>query len=344
MNQSPADIRSMSFDELAGWLREHGEPSYRAGQLWQALHAQGVGDWEELTILPRRLRESLAEEFALNPITISKTQTATDGTIKLSVAYADGCLTECVFLPQKDHSTACLSVQTGCRMGCRFCRTARLRKGRDLEPYEIEEEFHLLTKAAGEKPRNVVFMGMGEPLDCLGNTIAAARLLADPTGADVGFRRITVSTVGIAPAIHELARLEPRLKIAFSLASPFQEQREELVPSARKYPLKEIIAALRHHAHTTRRRPTIEYLLLAGINDSEAHAQAILKLFARLPCKINLIGYNANPDLPFRAPEPEQMLRFQEWLHKGPNPVLLRKSLGTEISAACGQLAGSQTA
>lgn len=335
------DIRNLNLAQMEEWLGDHGEPSYRVGQLWQALHAQGVGDWDGLTILPKRLRDALAGDFALHPIAIARSQAASDGTIKLSIAYTDGCLTECVFLPQKDHYTACLSVQTGCRMGCKFCRTAMLGAGRDLEPYEIEAEFHLLTKAAGEKPRNVVFMGMGEPLDCLPNTIAAARLLADAAGADVGFRKITISTVGIAPAIRELAQLEPRLKIAFSLASPFQEQREELVPSARKYPLSEIIAALRFHAHATHRQPTMEYLLLAGINDSEEHAQAILKLFAKLPCKINLISYNSNPELPFHTPEPAQVLRFQQWLRKGPNTVIIRKSLGAEISAACGQLAGA---
>jgi 23S rRNA (adenine2503-C2)-methyltransferase len=340
MNHPRFDIRSLSFDQLAEWFREHGEPSYRAGQLWQALHSQGVGDWDGLIILPKRLRETMTREFAFQLTTIAKAQTAPGGTIKLSLAYADGCNTECVFLPQKDHSTACLSVQTGCRMGCKFCRTAMLGAGRNLEPYEIEVEFHLLTKAAAEKPRNVVFMGMGEPLDCLLNTIMAARLLADPAGADVGFRKMTVSTVGIAPAIRELAQLEPRLKIAFSLASPFQQQREELVPSARKYPLTEIISALRFHAQATHRQPTIEYLLLAGINDSEEHARAILSLLTKLPCKINLISYNTNPELSFHAPESAQMLRFQQWLRKGPNTVIIRKSLGAEISAACGQLAG----
>jgi 23S rRNA (adenine2503-C2)-methyltransferase len=304
------------------------------------LHAQGARDVNGLLIFPKHLREALTQEFTIYPVRVAKSQSARDGTIKLSLAYADECITECVFLPQRDHSTACLSVQTGCRMGCKFCRTAMLGKGRNLEPYEIEAEFHLLSLAAGEKPRNVVFMGMGEPLDCLENTIAAARLLADPTGADVGFRKMTVSTVGIAPAIRELARLEPRLKIAFSLASPFQQQREELVPSARKYPLSEIIAALRFHAQVTHRQPTIEYLLLAGINDSEEHARTVLSLFAKLHCKINLISYNANPDLPFRAPEPVQVIRFQQWLRKGPNTVIIRKSLGAEISAACGQLAG----
>jgi 23S rRNA (adenine2503-C2)-methyltransferase len=340
MNPPSNDIRSLSLEQLTEWFNDCNEPSYRSGQLWQTLHAQGAGGWDELTALPKRLREELAKEFAFNSITISQKQSATDGTVKLSLTYADGCRTECVFLPQKDHATACLSVQTGCRMGCKFCRTAMLGKGRDLEPYEIEAEFHLLAQTGGEKPRNVVFMGMGEPLDCLSTTIAGARLLADTDGADVGFRRITISTVGIAPAIRELAQLEPHLKIAFSLASPFQEQREDLVPSARKNPLTEIIAALRFHARTTGRRPTIEYLLLAGINDSEEHAQAILALFAHLPCKINLISYNANPDLSFRAPQPLHVLRFQEWLRKGPNAVMIRKSLGAEISAACGQLAG----
>jgi 23S rRNA (adenine2503-C2)-methyltransferase len=334
------DIRSLSFDRMADWFRQRSEASYRVEQLWQALHAQGARDVNGLLIFPKHLREALTQEFTIYPVRVANSQSAPDGTIKLSIAYADECVTECVFLPQKDHSTACLSVQTGCRMGCKFCRTAMLGKGRDLEPYEIEAEFHLLTKVAGEKPRNVVFMGMGEPLDCLENTIAAARLLADATGANVGFRKITVSTVGIAPAIRELAQLEPRLKIAFSLASPFQAQREELVPSARKYLLTEIIAALRFHTQVTHRQPTIEYLLLAGINDSEEHARCILSLFAKLPCKINLISYNANPDLPFRTPEPAQVLRFQQWLRKGPNTVIIRKSLGAEISAACGQLAG----
>ena len=334
------DLRSLSRDELSNWLSSHREPAYRLNQLWHALHARGITDWKGLTNLPLNLRQALADSFSMTPAVLQKILCASDGTTKLLLRYPDGATVECVRLLHDDHVTACLSTQVGCRMGCRFCRTAQIMFRRNLAAHEIEEQFHLLGKTLSEKPRNIVFMGMGEPLDNFVETVNAARLLGDPRGVDVGFRRITVSTAGIIPQIIQLADEEPRLKLALSLTSPFQKQRETLMPIACRYPLPELIEVIRYHIKRTGRRTTIEYILLSGINDTMEHAGEILRLTTNLSCKINLISFNPVAGLDFIAPTPEAAEQFLGWLRAGKNAVMLRQSLGAEVQAACGQLAG----
>ena len=339
------DLRSLPRGRLAELLApDFGAERYRADQLFSWLHGRLVEDVEAITVLPARLRQQLARRTRLVRLEVTATQSAPDGTTKLALETEDGHLVETVLIPEEGKLTQCVSTQIGCRMGCSFCATARLGLKRHLTAGEIVAQVAVgrsWAKARGQRLSNLVFMGMGEPLDNYEATVDALRILTDPLGADFSTRRVTVSTVGHVSGLERLAREDLLVNLAVSLNATTQRDRARLMPAARRWPLGELLAVLETFPLPPRRRITLEYVLLPGTNDRPADATRLGRIARRLKAKVNLIPFNPFPNSPFRRPTPEEIDHFAQAVRTYDVTVLVRRSRGGEIQAACGQLAGT---
>lgn len=298
-----------------------------------------------MTDLPKALREELDKEYSLFLPEVSREEVSQDGTRKLALLLEDGEIIESVIIPEEDHFTLCVSSQVGCAMGCAFCLTARMGFRRHLAPYEIlaqvlrAEEILEKEGLLEVKPlRNLVFMGMGEPLANYENVLRALKVLLHPYGFNFSKRRVTVSTVGIIPKMEQLAR-DLTVRLAISLHAADHEIRSRLMPINKRYPLSDLIAACRRYPLPRGWRITFEYVMLKGVNDSLKDARKLASLLRGIPSKINLIPFNEHPLIPFECPEEEKILRFQGVLLEAGYVATIRKSRGRDISAACGQLA-----
>jgi len=326
--------------ELAAFLAQLGEPPYRARQLEHWIARRLAMSFEEMTDLPKALRQRLAETaYLADPQVVEKTRAA-DGTTKYALALEDGAVVEAVAMPMEGHTTLCLSSQTGCAVGCRFCVTGALGSGRNLRAFEIFGQFRVLMRDQGLVGQgvNVVFMGMGEPLLNLQEVVRSLSLL----GSTVSLRRITVSTAGVVPKLYELGKLARRPNLAVSLNATTDEQRAFLMPAVAKWPLAELLAALRAYPLERGRRITVEYVLIAGLNDTPADARRLVRLLSGLKVKVNLIPLNPDPDyLPGLEPPTEATINaFAAVLAGSQLNVTVRWSKGREVAAACGQLRG----
>ncbi len=318
-----------------------GQPRFRARQIYSALYRERHSDLLRLSNLPLPLRRELAATHAVGLPVVQRRFDSADGTRRYLLELADGRTVEAVFMPEEQRQTICISTQVGCAVNCKFCLTALLGLERNLTAGEIVGQVLLLAagnQLAAEGQRlNVVMMGQGEPLLNLPNVLKATRILLDPAGCGLSPRRITLSTAGIIPGIEELGREPVRPKLAISLNASTDEARRELMPIARKYPLRELLEVCRAYPLRPWERLTFEYVLLQGVNDSDADAHRVVKLLARLKCKVNLIALNPGPEIPFRTPEPDRVLAFQRILKRAV-PCFIRKPRGLDIFAACGQL------
>jgi 23S rRNA (adenine2503-C2)-methyltransferase len=318
-----------------------GQPRFRARQIYSALYRERHSDLLRLSNLPLPLRRELAATHAVGLPVVQRRFDSADGTRRYLLELADGRTVEAVFMPEEQRQTICISTQVGCAVNCKFCLTALLGLERNLTAGEIVGQVLLLAagnQLAAEGQRlNVVMMGQGEPLLNLPNVLKATRILLDPAGCGLSPRRITLSTAGIIPGIEELGREPVRPKLAISLNASTDEARRELMPIARKYPLRELLEVCRAYPLRPWERLTFEYVLLQGVNDSDADAHRAVKLLARLKCKVNLIALNPGPEIPFRTPEPDRVLAFQRILKRAV-PCFIRKPRGLDIFAACGQL------
>lgn len=317
-------------------------PPYRARQVAHWLYARGEVSFDRMTDLPLELRSRLAERYSLAPDLIADVQRAPSGEAdKHLFRLADGRLVEAVLIRTPERITFCVSSQAGCAYGCDFCATAKMGPGRNLTVREIVSQIVTLRAALRNEGRdpvhNVVFMGMGEPLQNLDNLIGALRLLQDPDGLAIGWRRITVSTVGLIPQIRALAESDVSVRLAYSLSGTTDEVRSRLMPINRKYPFRGVFEALAYYQERTKTRVTLEYVLLNGINDSLSDAERLGGFAQELGCKVNLIMYNAHPAAPYQPTPLERILRFQAIVETSA-PVTLRQSKGQDILAACGQL------
>jgi 23S rRNA (adenine2503-C2)-methyltransferase len=317
------------------------QPSFRARQLYGALYRERRGDVMEVSTLPARLRRNLAARHPVGLPEIEKRYESVDGTRRYLLRMEDARTIETVLMPEEGRRTFCISTQAGCPVGCTFCMTALLGLERNLTAGEIVGQ--MLRVAAdnslaieGERI-NIVMMGQGEPLLNLANVVKATRILVDPEGVGLSPRRITLSTSGIIPKIHELGREPVRPKLAVSLNASTEEQRRELMPITRKYHLRELIEACRAYPLRPWERLTFEYVLLRGVNDGDADARRVVKLLADLKCKVNLIALNSGPGIPFETPAPERVAAFQEIVRRA-MPCFVRKPRGRDVFAACGQL------
>lgn len=326
------------------------EKPFRARQLARWIHRRGARSFDEMTDLARSLRAKLGERAQIGAAAVLRDARAADGTRKWLLDVGQGNAIETVFIPEDDRGTLCISTQAGCAMACLFCATGAQGFNRNLTTAEIVGQLwwaeHALRADAGlsaEHERvisNVVLMGMGEPLANYDNVVAALKLMLDDNAYGLSRRRVTVSTAGMAPAMDRL-RQEAPVALAVSLHAPTDALRDELVPLNRKYPLRELLAACRRYLENAPRDfITFEYVLLAGVNDRDADARALLALTRETPCKFNLIPFNPFPGSSYRSPAAERVRRFQEILVQGDVVATVRKTRGDEIDAACGQLAG----
>ncbi|MFH1852529.1 MAG: 23S rRNA (adenine(2503)-C(2))-methyltransferase RlmN [Candidatus Neomarinimicrobiota bacterium] len=332
-------LAGRSLTGLADFCGTIDQPRYRADQLFYWLYTKQVSTFAEMTNIPKRLRTRLDELVTIHELEeVLETASDTGETRKLLFATADGFRVESVLMQEKDRITVCLSTQVGCNLDCRFCATAGMGFSRNLTVAEIVDQFLLLQRKSVVRITNVVFMGMGEPFLNYPRVLAAADLLNAQDGINLGARKITISTAGIVPQIRRFTAEKQRYKLAVSLNAADQKTRLAIMPIAGTYPLHELMAAVRDYYAATHNRPTLEYVLLDGINDSRESALRLVDLIDGLPCKVNLIPYN-DIDGSFRRPLDERIEEFIEMLYNAPFTVTVRWSKGTGIKAGCGQLA-----
>jgi 23S rRNA (adenine2503-C2)-methyltransferase len=340
------DLRSLLPAELVARTSDAGEPAYRGEQVFRWLHARGVDELGEMTNVPRTLRDALERDAPLTPVALDVVQEARDGTRKLRFRTHDGRAIESVLIPDekegRDKLTLCVSSQVGCAMDCGFCATATLGFGRQLQAGEIVQQVYRATKLAGRRPTNLVFMGMGEPMHNFDNVARALALLQHPWGAGFSPRRITVSTVGIVSGIDKLGALTPAPNLAISLNATTDEVRDQLMPVNRRWPIAALLEAARRFPLAHGRRVTFEYVLLAGVNDTDADADRLPRLLRGIPTKVNLIPWNPFSGPAFERPSAERIRTFQERVRAGGLAVYIRTPRGDDIDAACGQLAGRE--
>lgn len=327
--------------ELAGVVT----PAFRVRQIEEWLRVRGVDAFESMSNLPKEVRATLAERYSVAlPQVLTRTEPAPDGSQKYLFVLADGNRIESVYMPMGERTSICLSSQAGCAVGCTFCVTGFFGAGRNLTPAEMLGQFFVVQheKQVAADQMNVVFMGMGEPLLNFENLVRTLDTLYET----VSPRRITVSTSGIVPGIDELARLERRPNLAISINAPDRKRREEIMPITAKYPLEELMDALRRFPLEKGREITIEYVLLAGYNDSERDAAAVARLIRGIRAKVNAIPFNEDPNLPswMRRPSDREIDRFVDALVRHGVRVTVRRSKGRDIAAACGQLRGREIA
>ena len=313
-------------------------PAYRVRQLLNWIYRKFVFDPAHMTDLPPEFKTALLEAFDLSIPGIDEKQDSTDGSSKYRLILADGAQIEMVLMPQDKKQTLCVSTQVGCARACAFCATGRMGRKRDLQSHEIVQQILLAARDAKPALTNLVFMGMGEPLDNLDNVLDAVSLIQHARALAFSPRRVTVSTCGIVPGIQRLAESGLKVKLAVSLNSARDEVRGQLMPVNQKYPLPVLKNALLYYQRHSPFRITLEYILIPELNMSDADLKALRKFCGDLSCKINFIPFNPSPSLPFRAPTLPAVEVFRARARELPQAVMLRWSKGSDISGACGQL------
>lgn len=335
-----AHLLDMPPDQWATWFAEAGQPRYRATQLRQWVMARRAGDFNEMTDLPQSLRQELANSWHLWTTKIARHQQSEDGTEKLLLEMADGGRIECVLLRDGLRRTICVSTQVGCAMGCVFCASGLDGVDRNLTTGEIIEQMLRLARLLPEEERlsHIVVMGMGEPLANLDRLLPALEAARDEEGLGISPRRITISTVGLPPAMDRLTELNCRYNLAVSLHAPDDELRNTLVPVNRNIGVAAILQAADRYFESSGRRLTFEYVLLAGVNDKVDQARQLVRLLRGRTALLNVIPYNLVAGLPYRTPSSASVATFRETLEAGGLNVMFRKRKGDAINAACGQL------
>ncbi|HKT80834.1 MAG TPA: 23S rRNA (adenine(2503)-C(2))-methyltransferase RlmN [Vicinamibacterales bacterium] len=334
------DLAELDLGALEDAFAALGEPAFRARQVFGWLYARGVASVDDMTDLPRALRAAVKEKFLISTPTVQAHEQSTDGTEKFLLRLVDGREIESVFIPDTPAMTFCISTQVGCAMACAFCLTGKMGLVRNLTAGEIAGQVRVLASRLHllDQPFNIVLMGMGEPLHNYDETMKALRILADPHGLALPAKRVTLSTVGLLPALERLAKEAYMPNLAISLHAPDDALRGSLVPLNKKYGVAEIIAACRRFPLSKRRRITFEYVMLAGVNDRPEDARRLAKLVAGVKSKVNLIPLNPAAGIPFERPSDESVDRFAAILAERGVTVSVRKSRGRDIRAACGQL------
>jgi 23S rRNA (adenine2503-C2)-methyltransferase len=334
------DLAELELPALEETLVQQGFQPFHARQAYRWIHARNVVDPDQMTDLPLTLRARLSSDFAIGTPEVAQDSTSVDGTRKLALRLADGKAIESVFIPDTPSMTFCISTQVGCAMGCGFCLTGQMGLVRNLTAGEIVGQVRVLAARTDmlRRPFNIVLMGMGEPLHNYDNTMKALRMLHAEQGLAVSPRRVTLSTVGIVPALDRLAQEALMPNLAVSLHATTDEQRAELVPPNRKYPIVDILDACRRFPLKRRSRITFEYVLLDQVNDTAEDARRLVTLLSGLKAKVNLIPLNPAPGIPYERPSDARVDRFAQILADRHVTVSVRKSRGRDIRAACGQL------
>lgn len=334
----PIDIRSLSLAELQEAFSELGQPAFRAKQVHEWLVQKNARSFEEMTNLPKALRAELAERYSIAaPVEVMK-QVSRDGSRKYLLQFADGVAVETVGMPSRNRLAVCISTQAGCAMGCAFCATGLAGLTRSLTAQEMVDQVTHVAQDFGERVTSVVLMGQGEPFANYEASIRALRMLNDSEGLNIGARHLTVSTSGIIPRIRDFARIPEQFTLAVSLHSAVQSTRNQLMPGVKKYTLLRLHEALQFYTETTGRRPTYEYAMIEGVNDTNPEMQALCDFCEGTLCHVNLIQLNDIPDSPFRPSPLKKVEDLQRRLASRGVETTIRNSRGADIDAACGQL------
>ncbi|GIW47995.1 MAG: dual-specificity RNA methyltransferase RlmN [Deltaproteobacteria bacterium] len=332
------NLKDLSPEELEHFVVSLGERSYRARQIGAWIYKRRVYSFDEMTDLPKSFRETLKSFAFISSIKPVRELVSKDGTRKYLFELSDGNRIESVLIPDEGRLTLCVSSQVGCSLGCSFCLTGRVGKIRDLKPSEILDQFLEVERLISSRITNVVFMGMGEPLDNLENVVRALKVLTHPNFIGLSPKKVTVSTSGLVPRIRELGeRISVNLSI--SLNAPRDDLRSKIMPVNRRFPIKELIEEARRFPLPNRKVLTFEYVLIKDVNDSDRDARELGELLKEVRCKVNLIPFNEAPPLPYRTPSEERVLAFQRILVSYGLNVRIRKNRGRDILGACGQLA-----
>ncbi|MEN8208495.1 MAG: 23S rRNA (adenine(2503)-C(2))-methyltransferase RlmN [Candidatus Fermentibacteria bacterium] len=332
-------ISGLAFPELKKWVTaDLGMKPYRAQQLFSWVHLKRVTSFDQMSDISLAARNRLEQVSEITALETCDTIAADDGTVKYSFTLDDGDVIESVLIPDPPRLTACLSTQAGCRCGCTFCQTGRGGFRRNLRPDEIVAQLYGLQSSSQGRISNVVFMGMGEPMDNFPALRDALSIISDDRGICIGARKITVSTVGIPGGIGKLTQLDGQYGLAVSLHSAVESTRRKLVPVSKTLPLRELKRDMKDYVNRKGRRITLEYCLIAGINDTLEEASALAEFAGDIECKINLLIYNPVEGAPYRRPDAESVDRFMQYLYPRCQAVILRRSRGSDIAAACGQL------
>ena len=333
------DIKSMNVNELEDLLKELGEPKFRAKQIFDWLHAKQVDSFEEMTNLSKGLREKLSETASINGVQIvRKLVSQIDGTRKYLFALSDGAIIESVLMKYEHGNTVCISTQVGCRMGCKFCASTLDGVERGLTAGEMLSQIYAIQKDCGERVHGTVLMGSGEPLDNYDNVVKFLRLINDPKGQNMGQRHITLSTCGLVDKIYDLAEEDLQITLAVSLHAPNDGIRTQTMPIAKVYSMEKLLQACRDYADRTKRRITFEYALIHGVNDGDEHAWELVKKLRDMLCHVNLIPVNDVKERNYVKSTAERVKRFASILNENGVETTVRRKLGSDIDAACGQL------
>ena len=331
-------LRSMTLPEMNQLFKDMGQPQFRAKQVYTWLH-RGAVNYDEMTNLPKALRDTLAEEYPLQaPKVVRKQESQKDGTIKYLWQLSDGNCVETVLMRYHYGNTVCISTEVGCRMGCAFCASTLGGLVRKLEPFEMLDQVLFTQVDSGQPVSHIVLMGIGEPLDNFDNVMRFLELVNSEEGMNISMRHISLSTCGLVPKIDELAKHKLQLTLSVSLHAPTDEIRNTIMPVNKAYPTEELLAACRRYYAATNRRISFEYAMINGVNDTEEAARILLKRLKGLPAHMNLIPLNHVEESPLKPSTKQAVARFQKILEDGGVPATVRRTLGSDIDASCGQL------
>ena len=331
-------ISSYTLEGLTALMKELGQPAFRAKQIFHWLHQKLVTEFSAMTDQPKALLAKLEEGYYIAAPAIVRRQQSKDGTVKYLFALEDGNCIETVIMRYHYGVTACVSSQVGCRMGCRFCASTQAGRVRNLEAGEIAGQIYAAQKDIGERISHIVLMGIGEPLDNFDNVMDFLSIISSPDGVNIGMRKISLSTCGIVPMIDKLAEKKLQLTLSISLHAPNDAMRSGMMPVNDAYPVAQLIAACRRYQQTTGRRVSFEYSMVRGVNDSPATAKELAALIRGMGAHVNLIPINPVDGSPYSATDAENVKRFQTLLTDLGVNATVRRRLGSDISAACGQL------
>ena len=331
-------IKSMTLSEVTQQMRLLGQPAFRGKQVYTWLH-KGVRSYDEMTNLPKDLRETLKDKFPIcAPRVVRKQESQIDGTIKYLWELADGNCVETVLMRYHYGNSVCISTEVGCRMGCAFCASTLGGLVRKLEPYEMLDQVLFTQVDSGLPVSHIVLMGIGEPLDNFDNVLRFLELVNSPDGMNISMRHISLSTCGLVPGIDKLAQEKLQITLSVSLHAPTDEIRNTIMPVNKAYPSEELLQACRRYYDITGRRISFEYAMINGVNDSPEAAKTLLKRLKGLPAHMNLIPLNHVEESPLKPSSKKAVQQFQELLEKGGIPATVRRTLGGDIDASCGQL------
>ena len=333
------DIKSLTLDELKSAMVELGEKAFRAKQIYEWLHVKLVRDFDEMTNISNATKEKLKEKFTLTNLQVVDSLHSEDGsTSKFLFELEDNRVIESVLMKYHHGNSVCISSQVGCRMGCRFCASTLGGLERNLKPSEMLDQIYQIQRISGERVSNIVIMGTGEPMDNFDNVVKFLEMISNADGLNISQRNITVSTCGIVEKIRELADRKFAITLAISLHAPTDERRKEIMPVAYKYTIAQIMEACHYYYEQTGRRITFEYSLIEGVNDQPEQAQILSKLVKGLNCHINLIPVNPIKERDFKQTQGKYVQNFKNLLEKNRIQVTIRREMGADINAACGQL------